>query len=212
MKANSTLKTTLVAIAFAALCTAEAQADVGPSYLRVRSLSYNGSGCPAGSVAGRTSDDRNVLSFFFDQFVAEVGPGVPFNQKRKNCQINVDLDFPSGWSYSVRSVSHRGYLSLGRGVRATLSASLYFQGQRQTATLRSNFTGSIDRDFQVLDTLGSSAQVWSPCGAQRSLNVNTSITLDNFGASGRKGLMIIDSDSDLPGGVSDLELQWTRCR
>ncbi len=193
---------------FATISSA-AHADA-PAYVRVRSISYAGSGCPAGSVAGNTSPDRQAFTLLFDQYVAEVGPGVPFNQKRKNCQINVDLDFPQGWSYSILTVDYRGYVALEGGVKGAQQSSYYFQGQGSTATLKTNMFGPIDQNYQIRDTLGLSAVVWSPCGAQRALNINSQLTVDNAGSASRHGLLTtdsIDGQLHLVYGI-----QWQRCR
>ena len=213
MKAIDTLKAALVATAFAALVAAEAQAQSAPDYVRVRSISYAGTGCPAGTVATNISPDRQGLRILFDQFIAEVGPGVPFNQKRKNCQLNIDLDFPSGWSYTVRTMDHQGYVALERGVKATQAVSYYFQGQSATARLSTKFTGPIDQDYQIRDTLGSSAEVWSPCGAQRALNINTQVNLNNSGASHKHGIITVErGDGAFPSGLGGLGLAWRRCQ
>lgn len=181
-----------------------------PAYVRVRSLSYAGSGCPAGSVATNTSPDRQAFTVLFDQYIAEVGPGVPFNQKRKNCQLNVDLDFPGGWSYSIVTVDYRGYVALEQGVKGTQQSSYYFQGQGSTGTLKTPMFGPIDQNYQIRDTLGLQALVWSPCGAQRSLNINSQLILDNSARPSAHGLLTndsIDFQSKLIYGI-----QWQRCR
>lgn len=211
MKALNTLKATLVATAFAALFAGEALADA-PNHVRLRSLSYAGSACPAGSVSARISAGRDAFDIIADGFVAEVGPGVPFSAKRKNCQLIIDLDYPSGWSYAVHSFEHRGYASLDRGVKATLQASLYFQGQASTATAKTVLTGPLDRDFVVRDSLGANAQVWSPCGAQRALNINSQIVLSNSANTRGFGLVTIDTGADAPSGLGKLYITWKRCR
>jgi hypothetical protein len=225
MKAINTLKVTLIASAFTALLAVPAQAEVrdpdstdvipfetAPRYVRVRSLSYAGSGCPQGSVSGRVQAGRDGMMVLFDEFVAEVGPGAPFSAKRKNCQLNIDLDYSSGWSYAVKSMNYNGYVSLERGVTASIQASLYFQGSASTATIRKSLTGPLDRNYVIRDSLGNSSAVWSPCGAQRSLNINTQILLSNSGNSRRSGLIAVSSDAgDLPGGVGNLTLMWKRC-
>ncbi len=195
----------LVALALSSSAFADA-----PPYARVRSMTYNGTGCPVNSVASNISPDRQAFTAIFSEYVVEVGPGVPFNQKRKNCQLNLDLDFPSGWSYSLFTVDYRGYVALERGVKATQSASYYFQGQGKTATLKTTMTGPIDENFSIRDTLGLEALVWSPCGAQRALNINSQVQADNSRASSKHGLITTDSiDGQLKLVYG---IKWTRCR
>jgi hypothetical protein len=48
---------------------------------------------------------------------------------RKFCQINLDLHYPQGFQLSVLSTTFRGFVSLDKGVTATLSALYYFSGR-----------------------------------------------------------------------------------
>src|SRR5689334_15122691 len=61
--------------------------------VRLRSVSYAGTGCPAGSVAAAIPDAKHVV-LLFDAFYPEVGPGLPLSQTRKNCQVNLDVTIP----------------------------------------------------------------------------------------------------------------------
>lgn len=184
-------------------------AQSSPSYVRVRSISYAGSGCPAGTVAGNIAPDRQAFTLLFDSYYAEVGPEVPFREKRKNCQLNIALDFPQGWSFTLFSVDYRGYASLERGVVGTQQSSYYFQGQSLTARLKTNYYGPLDKDYQIRDTLGVDALVWSPCGATRSLNINSEVRLDNSRNPNGSGLMTIDS---IDGVLKHIYgVRWRRC-
>lgn len=181
-----------------------------PNYVRVRSVSYAGSGCPAGSVSTNISPDYGSFSILWDSFIAETGPGIPLSASRKNCQLAIDLDFPQGWSYTVADVEYRGYVSLDRGVDATQSTAYYFQGQTSTARLSTTMRGPMSRDYVVRDTLGLSAQVWSPCGMQRALNINVQARVSNMGNSRGNGLITVESP--VGSTLGGLRLQWRRCR
>jgi hypothetical protein len=208
MKYQKLLSLLTLGTAMMVAVAAPANADA-PIYVRMRNITYAGSGCPAGSVAQNISSDMTAFTLLFDNYVAEVGPGVAFAQRRKNCQLNIDLDFPQGWSYSLFTVDYRGYVSLERGVKGLQQSSYYFQGSSQTGRLRTPMVGPIDRNYQIRDTLGLSALVWSPCGAQRALNVNTEIRADNSGHPSGHGLLTTDS---IDGDVKLIYgIQWRRC-
>lgn len=198
-------------VVIASLFATAASADA-PPYVRVRSISYAGTGCPAGSVSQNVSSDNQAFTLLFDQFVAEIGPGIPLSKNRKNCQIAVDLDFPSGWSYSVATLDYRGFVSLEAGARAEQSAAYYFQGQAATARLSTPMYGPVNRDFQIRDTLGVAAAVYSPCGLQRALNINTQLRLvANPGASGYIANDSIDGQFQTH-TLYRYGLTWQRCR
>lgn len=180
-----------------------------PDNVYVRSIAYAGSGCPAGSVAENISPDLKAFTLLFDNYIAEVGPGIPAREKRKNCQINVDLAFPQGWSYTIFTVDYRGFMSLEARVTGLQKSSYYFQGSRATASLQSTFRGPTDEDYQVRDTLGLNALVWSPCGANRALNINTQIRVDN--SRNRRGLGLATLDS-IDGQLQQIYgIRWRRC-
>src|SRR5262245_51642085 len=82
---------------------------LGPdaSKVKIHGISYAGSGCPAGSVSQMVSPDAEAFTLLFDSYIAEAGPGVSLANGRKNCQIAVDLRFPSGWSYTIFDVDYR---------------------------------------------------------------------------------------------------------
>ena len=49
-------------------------------------------------------------------------------ENRKNCQLNIDLEYPSGFQYSVFSQVYRGYVELDANVTALQQATYYFSG------------------------------------------------------------------------------------
>ena len=179
-----------------------------PNEVRIDSISYAGSGCPAGSVAENLSDDYRAFTLLFDSYFAELGPLVPRSDNRKNCRINVDLSFPQGWSFSIVELDYRGYVSLDRNVSAVQQSDYYFQGQRGSARLTSSFYGPEDRDYEFRDTLGVTASVWSPCGANRALNISTQVRLASRDRRA-SGLITLDS---IDGQVTHIYgLRWRRC-
>lgn len=193
---------------FFALCASAAYADA-PASVRVRSIAYAGSGCPAGSVAENISPDRQAFTLLFDSYIAEAGPGVPPGNKRRNCTLNVDLDFPGGWSYSLFTVDYRGYASLDRNVTGMQTSKYHFQGGVGTGSMSTRLAGAFDDDYQIRDALTVSAQIWSPCGASRALNINTDVRVDNTRNRNGYGLMTVDS---IDGQFKLIYgIQWRRC-
>ncbi len=191
-----------------AATTASAFADA-PDYVEIKSIVYAGSGCPAGSVAENLSPDKQAFTLLFDEYIAEVGPGVSAREKRKNCQINVVLDFPGGWTFAIADIDYRGYASLQRGVTGVQQASYYFQGESKTGVLSTTMRGPLDKDYQIRDSLALTALVWAPCGAKRALNINSQIRLES-NSRNATGLLTTDS---IDGSVKTIyNLHWKRCQ
>lgn len=208
-------KSTLFGFAAASLlslCFSQAMYAQGsaPEYVRIRDIKYAGSGCPAGSVGADVAGDLKAFTLLFDQYQANVGPGIPMIQKRKNCQINLALEIPGGWSYTLFTVDTRGYVSLEPGVRALQQSLYYFQGQMRSGRLQTVVYGPADRNYVARDQISMENQVWSPCGVSRSLNINTEVRVDNSAAPFAQGLITVDS---IDGQFKQIYgLQWRRCR
>lgn len=184
-------------------------AEIGPNpnEVHINKISYNGTGCPLGTVAENMADDAKAFTLLFDSYVAEAGPGIPFSANRKNCQIAVDLQFPQGWSYTIFTVDYRGYAKLEPGTSGAQQSTYYFQGQPKSAVLKTTYTGPKDSDYHIRDTLGLSSLVWSPCGVNRAVNINTQVRANATG--GRRALMTLDSiDGELKHVYG---IQWRRC-
>lgn len=179
-----------------------------PDYVKIRHIAYAGSGCPHGSVSEAVSEDLQAFTLLFDEFIAESGPGISRREGRKNCQIAIDLDFPQGWSYSIATFDYRGYASLDRNVVGTQAASYYYQGSRKTGRLQSKIYGPYDDDYHFRDELDLEDVIWSKCGENRALNINSQVRVRSRNRRS-SGVMTLDS---VDGKVEHkYGIQWRRC-
>jgi hypothetical protein len=85
-------------------------------------------------MSSQISEDKTTMTLIFDAYTATIGPDVKQTENRKNCQLNVDIQYPGGFQYSVLSADYRGYASIQAGVTGTLKSTYYFSGQ--TAQVR----------------------------------------------------------------------------
>ncbi len=154
-------------------------ADPGPSnnQVHIRSLSYGGTGCPAGTASASLSSDATAFHLIFDRFIASVGPGISLPESRKNCQVNILFHVPDGYTYALRSVDLHGYADLASGAKGMVKTSSYFQGQAPTASAWTTFTGPYQNNWQVHDEVDTASLIWAPCGIERSLNINVQVQI-----------------------------------
>lgn len=103
--------------------------------VKIRGVSYGGTGCPQGTMSSQINSDRTVMTLIFDAYIASIGPGIAVTEQRKNCQLNVDIEYPGGFQYSILSADYRGYSAIQKGVSGTLKSTYYFSGD--TAQVRS---------------------------------------------------------------------------
>lgn len=183
-----------------------------PTQVTIERTGYSGNGCPQGSVSTLLSDDKSVVTFGFDSFQAAIGPNVNPNNKQKNCQLHLDLRYPSGFSFSVLQATYHGYVRLDDGVNANFIASYYFsQDASHTATTRSTLRGpefANGKTYTKSDNVETSATVWSPCGANGILNVNNRIALT---ANSVNGTGEISNDDATLKFTQKLRITWRRC-
>ncbi|TVY78491.1 putative secreted protein [Lachnellula suecica] len=208
----------------AATSSSTSSAVPNPTSVTINSIAYGGTGCPQGSVGSFISADRTTFTLIFDSFVASIGPGVPITQNRVNCQLNLNLQYPSGFQYSILSTTFRGYAGLDKGVTGTQSATYYFSGLcdptgtsaysifHPAATLQaattSSFKGPSSGDYEISDAIPFTSTVWSPCGASLPLNINSQVRLASTVTSAT-GLMTEDS---VDGKVEfQVGVQWQTC-
>lgn len=174
-------------------------------------------------MSAQLNTDKTLVTIIFDAYTASIGPGVAVTEQRKNCQLNIDIRYPGGFQYSVLSADYRGYASIQKGVTGTLKSTYYFSGQTDQvhpsslplqkmltaqSTTDYTFTGPLTGDYLKHDTADSVSTVWSPCGAQGLLNINSQVRLTSTNTKAT-GLLTTDS-TDLK-FTQVAYVQWQKC-
>ncbi|KAI1962364.1 hypothetical protein LOZ58_002703 [Ophidiomyces ophidiicola] len=177
--------------------------------INIVGVTYGGTGCPQGSARSVISDDRETITLIFDKYVATVGPNVPLEDNRKNCQVNLKLNYPGGYQYSVLGVDYRGYARLDRGVEGTHKTNYYYSGETDDFALSTNFHGPTEGDFLLHDESDQVSRNWSPCGSTRGLNINSQVRVSNNRDRNASGILTNDSiDADFR---QIFRIRWRRC-
>jgi hypothetical protein len=170
----------------------------------------NGTGCPEGSWTTSISPDGKVFTTTFSQYEVAVDQNKDLDFKA--CQITVKLRSPSGLSYAVSNFSYSGYAFLDPNVSVSLAARYYFQGvnvgpDSSTKTL----TGPLDQPYLFEDRVETNDFVWSPCGADRELNIPTRLRMINSSprGAGYTNLAALDARTE---GKIIFQLNWRECK
>jgi len=179
-----------------------------PTQVQIKGITYGGNGCPKGSMSYQISQDRTIVTLLFDSYIASVGPGIALTESRKNCQLNVDITYPGGFQYSILSADYRGYAALQSGVQGTLKSTYYFSGQTAQTSTTYIFKGPLTGDYLKHDEADSTSVVWSPCGAEGMLNINSQVRLESSNTSAT-GLLTTDS-TDLK-FTQIVYVAWQKC-
>jgi hypothetical protein len=166
-----------------------------------------GSGCPDGAWDASISSDGQTFTLRFNSYEADLKATQPMASE--SCRITVQLSAPTGMSYSVASLYYSGYVFLEQpGMRAAYTARYSIQevpGSERNAD-RDVVQGPIDQEFTFEST---PEPIWSPCGGNSNLNIDTSITVMNNPAKTGSAFM---NNSAIDGTVGDtdgtLAMQW----
>jgi hypothetical protein len=154
-------------VALSALAPAEQPAP----FLEV--VTVNGSGCPAGDADVQT-DDR-TFTIGYHTFLARAGGGSSPLDQRKNCQVNLRVNAPQGYTYGLARTTYEGYAHLQDGATGLSRISTYLQGTSPTATVTRTFTGPFSGDWQNRYRPDAAEIQWVPCGEKRNININAEV-------------------------------------
>ncbi|UFR04654.1 MULTISPECIES: DUF4360 domain-containing protein [Streptomyces] len=185
--------------------------DPPPDKIVIDVATVNGSGCPAGTAAVAVSPDNTAFTVTYSAYLAQAGGNSDPTAFRRNCQLNLVVHVPQGFTYAIASADYRGFASLQRGATATQKASYYFQGSSQTVPRTHPYNGPYNDDWQATDSTDWAQLVWAPCGVLRNFNINTELRVNAGTVTPDKvSFMTMDSTD---GDISTVyHLAWKECR
>ncbi|GAB2842352.1 DUF4360 domain-containing protein [Streptomyces deserti] len=184
--------------------------DPPPDKIVIKVATVNGSGCPQGTAAVAVSEDNTAFTVTYSDYLAQAGGGSDPTAFRRNCQLNLIVHVPQGFTYAIASADYRGFAALQPGASGTQRASYYFQGSPNTASRSHPFNGPYNDNWQATDTTDWAQLVWAPCGVQRNFNINTELRV-NAGSTAPDKVSFMTMDST-DGDISTIyHLAWKEC-
>jgi len=174
-------------------------------------VTVNGSGCPPGSAAVAVAPDNTAFTVTYSSYLAQVGVGSKPTDFRKNCQLNVLVHVPQGFTYGIARADYRGFASLAAGATAMQRSSYYFQGQPNTDIRTHNFRGAYEDNWQTSDETDVSSIEMHPCGAMRTLNINTELRVSAGTSNPATTTSFLAMDST-DGSINTVyQFHWKHC-
>jgi hypothetical protein len=168
-----------------------------------------GSGCRPGTADVAVSPDNTAFTAIYSDYLAEAGPGIATTAGRRNCQLNVLVHVPQGFTFAITKVDYRGYGLLQQGATASQRANYYFQGMSESTYTNHPVAAPLDDNWFVSDEVPIASVVWHPCGELRNLNINTELRVSK-GTSTQASFLTMDS---IDGSISTTyHFAWQRCR
>ncbi|MDT0345162.1 DUF4360 domain-containing protein [Streptomyces litchfieldiae] len=187
-----------------------AMTDVPTERIEISIETINGSGCPAGTAAVAASADNTAFTVTYSDFLAQAGGGASVIERRKNCQLSLNVHIPQGFTYAIARVDYRGYAYLENGATALQKASYYFQGSAETASQSYDFGGPYDDNWHTSDSTEVAELVYAPCGEERNFNINTELRV-NPGDSDPNATSFIVMDSTDSEVSTTYHMSWKEC-
>ncbi|MCP2244988.1 DUF4360 domain-containing protein [Lentzea aerocolonigenes] len=205
----SVMAATSLAVSLLVAPEAPSTADVvPPGKITVDVVTVNGSGCPAGTAAVAVADDNTAFTVTYSDYTAQAGSGSSPTDFRKNCQLNLRVHYPQGFTFGIAKADYRGFAHLPRGAKGMQRASYYFSGSSSTGTSTHNINAPITDNWQFTDSTDVAEIVFAPCGMVRNLNVNTEVRAFT-NSSNQPAFVSMDSTD---GSVNTrYQFAWKRC-
>jgi hypothetical protein len=204
---------TLLSLALAMSVSAPAPAtvdEVPAGRVTVDIVSANGSGCPVGTTEVEVADDNSTFSVIHRSFTAKVGAGADPTDARKNCQLVLDVQVPSGFTFGIMRADYRGHANLRDGALASQRASYYFQGMADTVTKVHQFRGPLQDDWATSDIVDPGSVIFAPCSSDRFFKINTELRA-YLGTSSPSTTSSISMDSPDRNPNGRFHFAWKRC-
>lgn len=194
-------------------------ADEGAPQVRVRGVRAAGTGCPSGTSRAALTENGRTFALLIDEFSARAGSDWPI--ERRNCVVEVDLEIPAGWSYSVIAADYRGFAELTAYATASQRVVYSFDRNwsandgRGFAFKATPLAGPYSGEYLVHDEIALESAPRSPCSRGRvaTLYLNTLLTarVDSRRTAQASAMIALDS---VDGRIAQQEfgLAWFRCQ
>ncbi|ESK94238.1 secreted protein [Moniliophthora roreri MCA 2997] len=165
---------------------------------------------PTGRSTFSMGYQHTAVTITFSAFEASVGPDISITEGRKNCQVSLNVHVPQGFSFAIVDVDYRGFYQLDDKVKGFHDAVYYFQGQLVQSEATSTLVGPIaGKNYVYRDEFNLTPTIYSPCGEDTVLNINSQVRVDN--TANRKGYGFITDDSIDASITQTFNFQWLQC-
>ena len=182
-----------------------------PGQITISVVTVNGSGCRHRSAAVAISPDNTAFTVTYSDYLAQVGVGAKPVDKSRDCELDLQIDVPQGFTYAIASADYRGFADLATGASSTEQANYYFQGNPHTTPSSHTFNGPYEGNWEGADSVPVDALVFAPCGKKKDFNINTQLTVDpgTSDTSTTNSFMTMDSTDGAFNTV--YQFAWEQC-
>lgn len=174
-----------------------------------------GTGCPEGTISASITPDAKTISLLFDNYIAEAGNSSGVKRDIKNCSVQLPIEVPAGYQFTIVKLDYRGFNSIPDGGRTryvTIYSFLDEETKKQLGKrIRRNyiFNGPLEEDYTISADVASKP-IWSNCGKSLQFRLDTrAIAVTN--EDGEDVMATIDSVDASAGSSVEYHLMWKEC-
>lgn len=211
--ALATLTTALVfSLSGPAYAASAEGAESGPpgGQITLDVVTVNGSGCPAGTAHVAMLSDNTGFRITYRDFVVQAGGDAKPTDFRKNCQVNVLMHIPQGFTFAIARADYVGRARLEAGATGLQRTNYYFQGSSDNNYSDHTFSGPLWSRWHTIDAAPITELVYAPCGEHRNINVNTELRVDegNLNSAKVSSLSLRSSEGSVE---TIIQFSWKTC-
>lgn len=182
---------------------------------KLKNPKLGGTGCPEGTLSASITPDGKTISLIFDNYIAEAGNSVGVKRDIKNCSVQLPIEVPAGYQFTIVKLDYRGFNSVPDGGRTryvTMYSFLDEETKKQIGKrIRRNyiFSGPLEEEYTISSDV-TSKPIWSNCGKNLEFRLDTrAIAVTN--EEGEDVLATIDSIDASVGTSVEYHLLWKEC-
>src|SRR6266511_26986 len=128
------MRNVMCAVAFGLVALAASSA-MAQEIATVELVSVGGTGCKKDEFVVALADDKTAFTVSYTNYTAAAGEGTTRQESRKNCNLNVKVKVPNGFTYGIAGADMRGYANLAPEANGIAKVSFWFQGNPMTGFL-----------------------------------------------------------------------------
>ncbi|RYP63006.1 hypothetical protein DL771_009491 [Monosporascus sp. 5C6A] len=176
-----------------------------PKKVKIHGVKFLGSGCPRGLADVTVDATGTLFKATFSKFIVQTGPRTKPSDWRKNCKLTINIEFDSGYQFSILETSVKGFAQIPKYAKGHYDNTFSFTGQKEQVNFGFDLMGKYEGPFDLQSNPAIIA--WSPCsGSTAILNMNTQYSLS---PAHLPAFITVDS---LTGKLTvEFSVQWQYC-
>lgn len=183
-----------------------------PDNIKIKSFSFEGSGCPRGTakaiVVPNEVDSVSYFQVVFSKFLAERGPGKSPRDSSKSCILTLSVTHEPGYKFTMDSVEFDGYGDIADGTDGSFAVSYKVPEVGSDSSNKTvKFQGPWSGDWSDGSSKMDFKDIYTSCRGAALFIIDTSIVLRNS----REGISRMGVDIASGKLKQNLYAKWRKC-